>query len=198
MNPTVDDFLSRVEKWQEELAHLRMIILECGLTEEVKWGVPCYTFEQTNLIGINGLKECCVLAFFSGVLLNDDNHILLKPGPNTKAGRWIKFTSVRQIVNMEPILKAYIYETIELKRAGIKAHFKKDPHSIPAELKKKFKEVDWLKKAFEALTPGRQRAYILYFLQPKQPKTRESRIDKCLKLTMNGQGLNDNYYQREK
>jgi uncharacterized protein YdeI (YjbR/CyaY-like superfamily) len=135
MNPKVDEFLTKGGKWQHELEKLRMIILECGLMEEVKWGVPCYTFQQANLIGINGLKECCVLAFFSSALLNDRNRILNKPGANTKAGRWIKFTSVRQIVNMEPVLKAYIYEAIEVKRAGVKDHFKIDPEPIPSELK---------------------------------------------------------------
>jgi uncharacterized protein YdeI (YjbR/CyaY-like superfamily) len=198
MNPKVDDFLGKAERWRKELEILREIIVACGLVEELKWGVPCYTFQQTNLIAINGLKDSCVLSFFSGALLSDDHRILIKPGANTQVGRWIKFTSVQEIIDMGPILKAYIYESIEVQRAGVKAFRKKNPEPIPAELQKRFKDLPGLKKAFHELTPGRQRAYILYFSAPKQSKTRESRIEKCLQQILNGQGLNDNYHRLKK
>jgi uncharacterized protein YdeI (YjbR/CyaY-like superfamily) len=191
MNPKVDVFLSKAKKWQEELKKLRMIILDCQLTEELKWGKPCYTFQKSNLVIIIPLKESCALMFCKGALLNDANDILIKPGENTQAGRWIKFTNVREIVEMETILKAYIYEAIEVEKAGLKVNFKRNPEPVPEEFQNKLDEIPALKTAFDALTPGRQRAYILYFSAPKQSKTRESRVEKCMQQILNGKGLND-------
>jgi uncharacterized protein YdeI (YjbR/CyaY-like superfamily) len=192
MNPKVDVFLSKAKKWQEEFEKLRMIILDCDLTEELKWGWPCYTFQKSNIVLINGFKEYCALLFFKGALLNDANGILNKIGENTQAGRQIRFTNVREIVEMETILKAYIYEAIEVEKAGLKVNFKKTTEFIiPEEFQNKLDEIPALKTAFDALTPGRQRAYNLYFSAPKQSKTRESRIEKCMQQILNGKGLND-------
>jgi uncharacterized protein YdeI (YjbR/CyaY-like superfamily) len=192
MNPKVDEYLRKAKKWQKETEKLRMIILDCGLTEEFKWGKPCYTFQKSNVVIIQGFKEFCALLFCKGALLNDPNGILKKPGENTQAGRWIKFTSVREIVEMEPILKAYIYEAIEVEKAGLKVNFEETTEFIiPEEFQNKLDEIPALKTAFDALTPGRQRAYILYFSAPKQSKTRESRVEKCMQQILNGKGLND-------
>jgi len=192
MNPKVDEYLSKAKKWQEEMEKLRMIILDCQLTEELKWGKPCYTFQKSNIVIIIGLKEYCALLFFKGALLKDANGILIKPGENTQAGRQIRFTNVREIVEMEPILKAYIYEAIEVEKAGLKVNFKKNTELIiPEEFQNKLDEIPALKTAFDALTPGRQRAYILYFSAPKQSKTRESRVEKCMQKILDGKGLND-------
>jgi uncharacterized protein YdeI (YjbR/CyaY-like superfamily) len=192
MNPKVDVYLSKTKKWQEELEKLRMIILDCQLTEELKWGLPCYTFQKSNIVLIQVFKEYCALLFFKGALLNDANGILFKIGKNTQAGRQIRFTNVREIVEMETILKAYIYEAIEVEKAGQKVNFKKTTEFIiPEEFQNKLDEIPPLKTAFDALTPGRQRAYILYFSAPKQSKTRESRVEKCMQQILNGKGLND-------
>jgi uncharacterized protein YdeI (YjbR/CyaY-like superfamily) len=192
MNPKVDAYLSRAKKWQEEFEKLRMIILDCGLTEELKWGVPCYTFEKRNIVLIHGFKEYCALLFFKGALLNDANGILIQQTKNVQAARQIRFTSVREIVKMKPILKAYIYEAMEVEKAGLKVKFKKTSEfKIPEEFQNKLDEIPALKTAFNALTPGRQRAYIFYFSAPKQPKTRESRVEKCMQQILNGKGLND-------
>jgi uncharacterized protein YdeI (YjbR/CyaY-like superfamily) len=192
MNPKVDVYLSKAQKWQEELEKLRMIILDCGLTEELKWGKPCYMFQKSNIVVIIPLKEYCALLFFKGALLNDANGILIKPGGNTQAGRQIRFSSVREIVEMETILKAYIHEAIEVEKAGLKVNFKKTTEFIiPEEFQNKLDEIPALKTAFDALTPGRQRAYIFYFSAPKQSKTRESRVEKFMRQILNGKGLND-------
>jgi uncharacterized protein YdeI (YjbR/CyaY-like superfamily) len=192
MNPKVDGYLRKAKKWQEELEKLRMIILDCQLAEELKWGKPCYTFQKSNIVIIIPLKEYCALMFCKGALLTDANGILIKPGENTQAGRWIKFTSVREIVEMETILKAYIYEAIEVEKAGLKVNFKKTTEFvIPEEFQNKLDEIPALKTAFDALTPGRQRAYILFFSAPKQSKTRESRVEKCMQQILHGKGLND-------
>jgi uncharacterized protein YdeI (YjbR/CyaY-like superfamily) len=192
MNPKVDGYLRKAKRWQEELEKLRMIILDCQLTEELKWVKPCYTFQKSNIVIIIPLKEYCALMFCKGALLNDANGILIKPGENTQAGRWIKFTAVREIVEMETILKAYIYEAIEVEKAGLKVNFKKTTEFIiPEEFQNKLDEIPALKTAFDALTPGRQRAYILYFSAPKQSKTRESRVEKCMQQILNGKGLDD-------
>jgi uncharacterized protein YdeI (YjbR/CyaY-like superfamily) len=192
MNPKVDVYLSKAKKWQEEFEKLRMIILDCQLTEELKWGKPCYTFQKSNIIVIIGFKEYCALLFFKGALLNDANGILIKPGENTQAGRQIRFTNVQEIVEMETILKAYIYEAIEVEKAGLKLNFKKNTELIiPEEFQNKLNEIPALKTAFDALTPGRQRAYNLYFSTPKQSKTRESRVEKCMQQILNGKGLID-------
>jgi uncharacterized protein YdeI (YjbR/CyaY-like superfamily) len=192
MNPKVDIILSKARKWQEEMVKLRMIILDCGLTEELKWGKPCYTFQKSNIVIIQGFKEYFALLFFKGALLNDVNGILIKMGENTQAGLQIRFTNVREIVEMKSILKTYIYEAIEVEKAGLKVNFKKNTELIfPEEFQNKLDEKPALKTAFEALTPGRQRAYNLYFSAPKQSKTRESRIEKCMQQILIGKGLND-------
>jgi len=192
MNPNVDEYLSKTKKWQEEFEKLRMFILDCQLTEELKWGVPCYTFQKRNIVLIHGFKEYCALLFFKGALLHDTHGILIKQTENVQAGRQIRFTNVREIVAMETILKAYIYEAIEVEKSGLEVNFKKNTEFIiPEEFQNKFDEIPALKTAFEALTPGRQRAYILYFSQPKQSKTRESRVEKCMQQILNGKGLND-------
>ncbi len=190
-NPQVDIWLSRVEKWRKELEKLRRIILDCHLKEEMKWGKPCYTFQGTNLIMIYELKESCAIAFFNGALLKDVLGILVKPGPNTQAGRWIKFTHLREIVEKEAVLQAYIGESVAAEKAGRKVNFKKHPEPVPGELEAKLRQLPALKIAFAALTPGRQRGYILYFSAPKQSKTRESRIEKCMPRILEGKGLHD-------
>jgi uncharacterized protein YdeI (YjbR/CyaY-like superfamily) len=192
MNPKVDEFLSKTKKWKEEFEKLRNIVLDCELTEEFKWMHPCYTFEKKNIVLIHGFKEYCALLFFKGALLHDAHGILIQQTENVQAGRQIRFTNVREIVEMETILKAYIHEAIEVEKAGLKVNFKKNTEFIiPEELQNKFDEIPALKTAFEALTPGRQRAYILYFSEPKQSKTRESRVEKCIQRILNGKGLND-------
>jgi uncharacterized protein YdeI (YjbR/CyaY-like superfamily) len=187
MNPKVDGYLRKAKKWQEEMQKLRSIILDCQLTEELKWGKPCYTFQKSNIVIIQGFKEFCALLFCKGALLNDPNGILQKFG--WQAARRIPFTNVREIVEMEPILKAYIHEAKE--KAGLKVILKKNPEPIPEELRNKLDEIPALKAAFDVLTPGRQRAYILYFSAAKQSKTREARIEKCMQQILNGKGLND-------
>jgi uncharacterized protein YdeI (YjbR/CyaY-like superfamily) len=192
MNPKVDGYLSKAKKWQQEFEKLRMIILDCGLTEELKWGHPCYTFENRNIVLIHGFKEYCALLFFKGALLKDAKGILIQQTENVQAARQIRFTNVREIVKMEPILKAYIYEAIEVEKAGLKVNYKKTADfKIPDEFQKKLDEIPALRTAFDALTPGRQRAYIFYFSQPKQSKTRESRVEKCMPQILKGKGLND-------
>jgi len=192
MNPKVDEFLSNAPKWQEEFEKLRMILLDCGLTEELKWGKPCYTFQKSNIVIIQGFKEYCALLFVKGALLKDAKGILITQTENTQAARQIRFTNVQEIIEMEPILEAYIYEAIEVEKAGLKVDFKKTSEfTIPEEFQNKLDEIPALKTAFEALTPGRQRAYLLYFSQPKQSKTRASRVEKYMPQILNGKGLND-------
>src|SRR6185369_16723545 len=192
MNPKVDWFFSKDTQWQKEYEKLRTIILDCGLIEELKWGCPCYMFQNTNIVLIHGFKEYCAVLFFKGALLNDPNGILIQQTKNVQSARQIRFTNVREIVKMEKILKADIYEAIEVERVGLKVKLKKtSEYKIPEEFQKKLKKIPALKTAFDALTPGRQRAYIFYFAQPKQSKTRESRIEKSMKQILSGKGLND-------
>src|ERR1700730_3247743 len=192
MNPKVDFFFNKAKQWQEEYEKLRMICLNCGLTEELKWGCPCYTFQGKNIVLIHGFKEYCALLFFKGALLNDANSILIQQTKNVQSARQVRFTNLQEIVKMKPILKTYIYEAIEVERAGLKAKLKKtSDFKIPGEFQKKLDKNAALKKAFHALTPGRQRAYIFYFSQPKLSKTRESRVEKCMQQILNGKGLND-------
>ena len=192
MNPKVDFYFSKAKRWQEELEKLRVIVLDCGLTEELKWGVPCYTFQKRNIVLIHVFKEYCALLFFKGALLNDPNGILVQQTKNVQAARQIRFTNVREMVKMKAILKAYIHEAIEVEKAGLKVNFKKTTEFIiPEEFQNKLDKIPSLKTAFDALTPGRQRAYILYFSAPKQSRTRESRVEKCMQQILNGQGLND-------
>src|SRR5882762_10029662 len=168
MNPKVDFYFDKAKKWQEELQQLRRIVLDCGLTEELKWGCPCYTFQKRNIVLIHVFKEYCALLFFKGALLKDANGILIQQTKHVQAARQIRFTNVRQIVKMKAILKAYIYEAIEVEKAGLKVELKKTTeYSIPEEFKKKLNKTTALKTAFKALTPGRQRGYILYFSAPK-------------------------------
>lgn len=191
MNPKVDFYFTK-EKWQEEIRKLRMIILDCGLTEELKWGCPCYTFQASNVVLIHTFKEYCALLFIKGILLNDTNGVLIQQTPNVQAARQIRFTSVHQIIEMQAMLKSYIYRAIELEKAGLKVDLKKvSDFTIPKEFKDKLDEVQVLKNAFNALTPGRQRAYILHFSAPKQSKTRQARVEKCIQQILNGKGLND-------
>ena len=192
MNPNVDFYFSKAKKWQKELEKLRMIVLDCGLTEGLKWGVPCYSFQKSNIVLIHVFKEYCALLFFKGALLKDINGILIQQTENVQAARQIRFTNVREIVKMKSILKAYIYEAVEVEEAGLKVNLKKTTEFIiPEEFQKKLYRIPALKTAFAALTPGRQRGYILYFSAPKQSKTRESRVEKCMQQILNGKGLND-------
>ena len=192
MNPKVDFFFDKATKWQKEYEQLRTIILDCGLTEELKWGCPCYTFQKNNIVLIHGFKEYCALLFFKGALLHDAKSVMIQQTENVQAGRQIRFTNVREITKMKTTLKAYVYEAIEVEKAGLKVNFKKtSEYNIPEEFQNKLNKHAALKTAFQALTPGRQRAYIFYFSQPKQSKTRESRIEKYMQQILNGKGLND-------
>jgi uncharacterized protein YdeI (YjbR/CyaY-like superfamily) len=192
MNPKVDSFINRADQWQAEYKKLRMIVLDCGLTEELKWGVPCYTFQKSNVVLMHGFKEYCALLFPKGALLEDDRGILIIQTENVQAARQIRFTNVREIVELESTLEAYIHEAIEVEKAGLKVEYKKTTEfSVPEEFQNKLDEIPALKAAFTALTPGRQRAYLLYFSAPKQAKTRESRIEKSMPQILAGKGLND-------
>jgi len=191
-NPKVDAYFSTVKKWQEEFEKLRRIVLDCPLTEELKWGNPCYTFQGKNIVLMHGFKEYCALLFFKGALLDDANGILIQQTENTQSARQIRFTDVQEIVTMEPILKAYIDQAIEIEKAGLEVNLKKTTEFIiPEEFQRQLEALPALKTAFEALTPGRQRAYLLYFAAPKQSKTRESRVEKYRQRILDGKGLND-------
>ncbi|RNB56340.1 hypothetical protein EDM57_12810 [Brevibacillus gelatini] len=191
-NPKVDEFLSKAKKWKAEFEKLRDIALDCGLTEDFKWMHPCYTLNNKNVVLIHGFKEYCALLFHKGALLQDLHGILIQQTENVQAARQIRFTHVNEIMEMEPILKEYIQAAIEVEKAGMQVEFKKNTEDIiPEELQTKFAEIPALKTAFEALTPGRQRAYLLYFSQPKQAKTRESRIAKYTQHILEGKGLHD-------
>lgn len=193
MNSAVDHFLAKAVRWKKELEQLRAIILECELTEELKWGSPCYSYNGHNVVIIGELKAACVAGFFKGALLGDPHGILVKQGENTQAARSLHFTSVKQIIGLKPVIQAYIYEAIELEKAGLKVEFKSPQPDLPEELKAKFKKSPAFKKAFFALTPGRQRAYLLHFNEAKQSKTREARIEKYTPQIMAGKGLHDAY-----
>ena len=191
MNPKVDFYFSKAV-WQKELEQLRKIVLDCGLTEELKWGCPCYSFEKSNIVLIHVFKEYCAVLFFKGALLNDTSKILIQQTKNVQAARQMRFTTVKEIVKMKSILRAYIFEAIEVERAGLKVPLKKTAEfSMPDEFKNKLNKNAALKTAFYALTPGRQRGYLLHFSAPKQSKTRESRIEKCMPQILDGKGLND-------
>jgi uncharacterized protein YdeI (YjbR/CyaY-like superfamily) len=192
MNPKVDQYLSKAKNWQQELQQLRLIILECGLTEELKWRQPCYTFNNANIIIIGAFKEYCGLMFFKGVLLNDAEGILIQQTENVQSARQIRFTSVGQITKMLPIIKAYIYEAIEVEKAGLKVELKKDTTlTLPEEFTQILNNNGALKKAFNALTPGRQKGYNLYFSAAKQSTTRVQRIEKYTQQILIGKGLLD-------
>ncbi len=192
MNPEVDFFFNKAEKWQEEYEKLRSIVLDCGLREALKWGVPCYTFQKSNIVLIHGFKDYCALLFHKGALLHDSEGILIQQTENVQAARQIRFTNLEEIVQMESTVKAYIFEAIEVEKAGLKVEFKKTAaYGIPEEFQNKLDENPDLKSAFEALTAGRQRGYLLHFSQAKQSKTRESRIEKSIPQILSGKGLNE-------
>jgi uncharacterized protein YdeI (YjbR/CyaY-like superfamily) len=192
MSPDVDGFLNRTVKWLVEFERLRKIALECPLTEELKWGVPCYTFQKGNVVLIHGFKDYCALLFVKGALLKDVDGILIQQTDNVQAARQVRFTNLGEIIEKEALLKAYILEAIEIEKSGLKVAFKKNTElQFPEEFQNKLEENPDLKIAFEALTPGRQRAYNLYFSEPKQSKTRESRVVKCMQQILNGKGLYD-------
>ena len=192
MNPQVDAFLNEEEKWREEMKKLRKIILSCPLTEELKWGKPSYSLEKSNIVLMHGFKEYCALLFFKGALLKDAHGILVQQTENTQSTRQVRFTNVREITRLEPILKAYVLEAIEVEKSGLKVEYKKTSEfAVAEEFQNKLDKIPALKTAFGALTPGRQRAYLLYFSAPKQSKTRSSRVEKCLPQILKGKGLND-------
>jgi uncharacterized protein YdeI (YjbR/CyaY-like superfamily) len=191
-NPKVDFFFNKAKKWQEEMEKLRTIVLDCGLTEELKWGVPCYAFEKTNIVLIHAFKEYCALLFFKGALLNDADGILIQQTKNVQSARQMRFTSVREIAKLKPTIKVYIHEAIQVEQAGLKVKLKKTAEfEVSEEFQKRLAKDGRLKTAFKALTPGRQRGYLLYFSAAKQSKTRESRIEKSVPQILNGKGLND-------
>lgn len=212
MNTTVDNYLlngcmrcefggtpeCKVHRWTKELDLLREIVLECGLTEEVKWGVPCYTVQGKNVLMISALRGNCFISFFKGVLLADERAILEKAGEHTHMGRLIRFTATEEIRAIEADIKAYIYEAIEVEKAGLKVELPKNTEPIPAELEKELEDDPALKSAFTSLTPGQQRGYILYISAPKQSKTRVARIEKCVGKILNGEGLHDKYSYKRK
>ena len=192
MNPKVDWYFDKAGKWQEEVERLRKTVLDCHLTEELKWGCPCYTFQDNNIVLIHVFKEYCALLFFKGALLDDPNGILVQQTENVQAARQIRFANIREIFDMEPIVKSYIYEAIEVEKAGLKVNFKKTAQfTMPEEFQNKLDGNPALKTAFESLTPGRQRGYLLYFSSAKQSKTRRSRIEKYMPQILIGKGLND-------
>lgn len=192
MNPKVDFYFDKAKTWQKEIEQLRTIVLDCHLSEELKWGCPCYTFEKSNIVLIHVFKEYSALLFFKGALLKDTNRILIQQTENVQSARQVRFTNVREIVKLKSILKAYIYEAVEVEEAGLKVNLKKTKdYKIPEEFQKKLDKKPALKKAFEALTPGRQKGYIFYFSQPKLSKTREERVEKCMPQILNGKGIND-------
>lgn len=192
MNPKVDWFFAKTQKWQEEFEKLREIALGCDLVEELKWGQPCYMFGKSNIVLIHGFKDYCALLFFKGALLKDPKGILIQQTENVQAARQIRFTSVQQIVKLKTVLKGYIYEAVKVEEAGLKVNFKKtEEFKIPEEFERKLRQNAALKTAFYALTPGRQRAYIFYFSSAKQAKTRESRVEKYIPQILKGRGLDD-------
>jgi uncharacterized protein YdeI (YjbR/CyaY-like superfamily) len=213
LNPKVDVYLvagcgrcplgntpdCKVHNWTEELEKLRSIVLDCGLTEELKWGVPCYTFEDKNILIVGAFKDYCAVSFFKGSLLKDVNGVLVSPGENSQAARMFRFTNVGEILKLQPVLKACIHEAIDVEKAGLKVQFKPiSEHNIPEELQRKLDDDPAFNSAFNALTPGRQRGYLIYFSQPKQSKTRESRIEKYMPQIFNGIGIHDEYRMKRK
>jgi uncharacterized protein YdeI (YjbR/CyaY-like superfamily) len=192
MNPKVDDFINNAKKWSSEIAQLRLLLLDCGLTEEFKWGNPCYCFQGNNIVLIGGFKEYCALSFFKGTLLQDSNGLLSKPGENSQAVRFFKFTNLQEIQELKPIIITYIYEALEIEKAGLKVIFKSNTElELVEELEFYLDQNPALKTAFKTLTPGRQRAYNLYFSAPKQSKTRSTRIENYIPRILDGKGFND-------
>ncbi|MBC7400568.1 MAG: YdeI/OmpD-associated family protein [Mucilaginibacter sp.] len=191
-NPKVDFYFNKAKKWQQEQEKLRVIALDCGLTEELKWGVPCYTFNNKNVVLIHAFKAYCAILFFKGTLLNDGEGMLIQQTENVQSARQLRFTSFLDIVDQEPVLKSYIHEAIELEKAGLKVELKKATEfNMPDEFQHKLNAIPELKAAFEALTPGRQRGYLLYFSSAKQSATRQARVEKYMPQILNGKGLDD-------
>ena len=191
-NPKIDAFLGKAKKWREEFEKLRSIVLACGLTEELKWMHPCYTFENKNVVLIHGFKEYCALLFFKGALLKDARGILIRQTPHVQSARQIRFTNVQEIAKLERTLKEYVFEAVEVEKVGLKVEYKKtSDFKVPEEFQNKLNEIPALKAAFEALTPGRQRAYLFYFSQAKQSKTRASRVERCVPQILKGKGMDD-------
>ena len=191
-NPEVDLFLSRAKKWQAEFAALRAILLHSGLTEEVKWGVPCYTLEKKNVVLIHGFKEYCAILFFKGALLSDPKHILVRQTENVQASRQVRFASLQEIAELEAVLRAYVQEAVEVEKAGLQVTFRETrEYTMPEEFQTALDETAGLKAAFDALTPGRQRAYLLHFSSARQSKTRASRVEQCVGRILSGKGLTD-------
>jgi uncharacterized protein YdeI (YjbR/CyaY-like superfamily) len=192
MNPKVDGFLRKAKTWREEFDKLRMVCLDCGLTEELKWGKPCYTYQESNIVLIHGFKDYCALLFFKGALLKDPMGILVQQTENVQAARQIRFANVRQIVEMESVLKTYLKEAIAAEKAGLEVSYKKTSEfDIPEEFQIRLDKSPAVKTAFDKLTPGRQRGYLLYFSAAKQSKSRETRVKKCLQQILKGKGLNE-------
>jgi uncharacterized protein YdeI (YjbR/CyaY-like superfamily) len=192
MNPRVDWYFGKNERWEKELRKLRTIALDCQLTEELKWGCPCYTLQGGNIALVHVFKEYCALLFFKGALLKDDHRILVQQTKNVQAARQIRFTNVREVIKMERVVKAYIFEALEVEKSGLKVERKRTAEfEMPEEFKNKLKKLPALKKAFYALTPGRQRGYLLHFSTAKQSKTREARVEKCMERILDGKGLDD-------
>lgn len=192
MNPKVDWYFEKAGQWQKHTELLRRIVLDCGLTEELKWGCPCYTFRDSNIMIIHIFKEYCAVLFPKGVLLKDTDNILIQQTENVQSARQARFTTVEEILQLEPVLKAYIFEAVEVEKAGLKVPMKKtSDFAVPEEFQRKLDELPALKKAFEALTPGRQRGYLFHFSQAKQSKTREARVEKCMEKILEGKGLDD-------
>jgi uncharacterized protein YdeI (YjbR/CyaY-like superfamily) len=191
-NPKVDWYFTKAKQWKEESERLRAIILDCGLDEELKWGKPCYAFEGSNIVLIHGFKEYCAILFMKGALLKDSKKILVQQTENVQAARQIRFKNLQEIVALEPAIKAYVKEAIEVEKAGVEMPLKKTSEfKMAEEFRKKLEENAALKKAFEALTPGRQRGYLLYFSGAKQSATREARVEKCMPQILKGKGLDD-------
>jgi len=191
-NPKVDFYFNKAKKWQEEIEELRSIALDCGLAEELKWGCPCYTWQGNNIVLIHTFKEYCAFLFFKGALLSDADGILVQQTENVQSARQVRFTNIDEIVEMTTTLKAYIHEAIEVEKAGLKVEFKKtDEFRMPDEFRYKLDRIPALKTAFEALTPGRQKGYLLHFSQAKQSKTREARVEKYIPQILDGKGLDD-------
>ena len=210
MNPEVDQYLlngcmrcplgaspeCKVNSWLPELNKLREIILDCNFTEELKWGVPCYTFQGKNVILLSAFKNFAAISFFKGVLLSDEKKLLIAPGPNSQSSRYLKYTSLKEIIEKEPIIRAYLLEAVEIEKQGLNVSFEKNPEPIPEELQNKMHSDPVFQDAFEALSPGRQRGYIIHFSQAKQSKTRISRIEKMTPKILNGEGMHDHYKSR--
>lgn len=192
MNPKVDFYFEQNEQWQKEIRKLRSIILDCGLTETLKWGCPCYTYQNKNVVLIHVFKEYCAILFFKGALLSDTHGLLIQQSENVQAARQLRFTNLKQVNSQEAFIKAYVYEAIEVEKAGLQVKMKTtSDFKVPEEFRQKLDKMPALKKAFEALTPGRQRGYLFYFSQAKQSKTREARVEKYIKQILAGKGLDD-------